>query len=513
MKRFICSVILLGAAALCSCVAQASTSSPEAASPSPAKTSAFAGTSWSPKVKTILAESKAAMGGATWNHIASLRAEGTTKAGGLVGSRSSLESLQTGRWISYTKLGPIEVAYGFDGQTLWYKPPNGQASPIDAPDAKKRAVTSAYTTERAWWYPERSPAKIKLLGGKQADGKTFYVLKITPKGGKSFKLWINAKTHLFARNESHSQSGNSTTYLSDYRTVEGIKIPFHRLTVTGKQRRRITRQLKSVSVNVPVSASDFAMPVQNRKAVTIIGGGNQVTIPFKYVGNLISIRVKVNGHPFNFIVDSGGGNVLTPQAARAIGIEGQGALKAGGYGSKTVKAGFSKVKSLVLDGKISFRNQLFRIIPLPGMVSRQSIAGTVGYGLFKHFVVRIDYAHKKLTLSRPANFGASNAGTRIPISFFGPIPAVKGSIDGLPGLFLIDTGTNPTLILASPFARKHDLCARYRWRLPGQDERPCRAGRQVEARRRYGPQSRHSPQHGDQQGRGFEQGVRRDRRR
>ncbi|MGH8162174.1 MAG: hypothetical protein ACRESR_08560, partial [Gammaproteobacteria bacterium] len=152
-----------------------------------------------PSATQILARNKAASGGAAWDHVHSLRTEATLKVGGLSSSETSLQDLLTGRSVTHYKLGPISGAQGFDGKVRWSKSPNGNVSTEDTPAAKKRAVTFAYQTERAWWYPKRWPGKIELLGKKKGNGKAFQVLRITPRGGDSFKMWINAKTHLVAR--------------------------------------------------------------------------------------------------------------------------------------------------------------------------------------------------------------------------------------------------------------------------------------------------------------------------
>jgi hypothetical protein len=412
----------------------------------------------------ILAKAKAASGGAAWNRIHSLRSKGTIKAGGLTGTYTSLEDLSTGRSVIHFKLGPIAGAQGFDGKRGWTKQPGGEVAPDDSPKARKADATGAYRTAHGYWRPQRWPAKIASLGKRTSDGKTFQVLRITPRGGNPFELWINAKTHLIARTVDRSSVPPETTYFSDFRTVHGVKMPFHRRISNGKKQYDRILQINKVAVNGPVSVADFAMPKQAFHDASIIGGGNRATIPFKLVNNHIYVFVTINGHAFRFILDTGARNVLLNQSAKRAGIKSKGALQAGGAGRKSVNAGFGKVKKLVIGGKIKLTNQDFAVLAMPGFrnVEGTQFDGLVGYELFKRFVTRIDYANQKLTFIKPGDFDPTDAGTAVPFtSAGGGIPFVKGSIDGIPSEFEVDTGSRAALSLFAPFAKAHNLYSRY----------------------------------------------------
>lgn len=417
-----------------------------------------------PTAATILAQAKAASGGAAWNHIHTLRFKVTAKAGGLTGTLTRLEDLSAGRSVMHATLGPINIMQGFDGKTGWTKSPGGEIAPDNSPAAKKSDVTAAYQTARAWWFPKRWPGKIGALGRRSDDDKAFQVLRITPRGGRPFELWINAETHLIARSIDRSGVQPQTMYFSDFRTVHGVKMAFHQRSSNGKKQYDRIFQTKDVSVNVPVSAADFAMPKQAFHDAAIIGGGNKATIPFKLVNNVVFIRVSVNGHLLRFALDTGGRNILDDNSAKRAGIEGEGARQAGGFGKKSVSVAMAKVKKLTLADKVELRNQPFFIFPISGLsnVLGMEFNGSVGYELFKRFVVRIDYANHKLTFIRADAFDQADAGTAVPFtSSGGGAPLVRGSIDGIPGAFKIDTGSVAALTLYAPYVESHKLGSRY----------------------------------------------------
>ena len=413
----------------------------------------------------ILARAKAASGGNAWDHVRTLREDGTMKTGGLAGHFSELNDLSSGRSASHFSLGPVEGAQGFDGKVGWSKSPGGEVSPMDSPQGKKLSATGAYQTALAWWFPGRWPGTITLVGQRKAGQDTFWVLRVVPRGGLPFELWINAKTHLIARTVMATGMGSikQTTYLSDYRTVDGVKIAFHERISNGKKQYDTVVQLKKVSVNVPVSAADFAMPGQALHDFSFLGGANEATIPFQLINNHIFIRVAVDGHPLHFMVDTGGANVLTPGAAKRAGITSKGAFRGGGVGKKSVDTGIGRVKTLTLGGKVALKKQIFWVLPLPGFSDVEGAAfdGLVGYGVFKRFVVKIDYVGHTLTLMRPKAFDPATAGTPVPFTFLGHMPGVTGSIDGLSGEFEIDTGSRGALTIWTPFVKEHGLDSRY----------------------------------------------------
>jgi predicted aspartyl protease len=420
-----------------------------------------------PSATKILAQTKAATGGDAWNQIHSMRFKATVKTSGLSGNGTILEGLRTGRSVEHFKLGPISGAQGFDGKMGWSKGPGGEVSADNSPEAKKRNLTGAYKTANGWWKPEHWPADIKSLGTRESGDKTYQRVRITPKGGKSFTLWIDPKTHLVARSVAATGMGSvkRTTYFSDYRPVKGVKIPFHQRSSNGKKQYDQIIQIQKVQVNVPVSAEDFAMPGQKINDFSFVGGGDKATIPFKLINNHIFVSAKMDGHPLQFMVDTGAANILLPHAAKRAGIKSEGALEGHGVGKKSVNISLGKVKKLTLGGKITLNNQHFAIMAMPGYnhVEGTEFDGLVGYELFKRFVVRIDYAKHELTFIRPEDFKPANAGTAVPFtSAGGGVPLVKATIDGLSGEFMVDTGSRAALSLLGPFVKKHDLDSRYK---------------------------------------------------
>ncbi len=85
------------------------------------------------------------------------------------------------------------------------------------------------------------------------------------------------------------------------------------------------------------------------------------------------------------------------------------------------------------------------------------VAGVLGLEWFVRMPIKLDYARSRLTLYDPAGFKYAGSGTRVPVAARGRLPQVAGSIDGVPGMFEIDTGSRGSVTLVPAFAAKNDL--------------------------------------------------------
>ena len=173
----------------------------------------------------VLAKVKAASGGAAWDAIRTARTRMTVSVGGLTGTAETLDDVTLGRVVDHFKLGPRAAREGFDGAA------RGRRT-TRVSRARKRAATAPRSGQRVvparhgFWHPERWPARIEDAGTQEENGRQFLVVRITPKGGRPFDLWIDAATMLIDRTVEKTAIETRTTLMTDYRTVGGVKIAF-----------------------------------------------------------------------------------------------------------------------------------------------------------------------------------------------------------------------------------------------------------------------------------------------
>ncbi len=183
-----------------------------------------------------------------------------------------------------------------------------------------------------------------------------------------------------------------------------------------------------------------------------------VTVPFQLTGNHIFVSISINGKgPFPAAFDTGSAAcLLTPALARELRLTPRGALRVDGLGERTVPAEWAQADSVRIGG-VTLLRPTFAVVDVGGLPLKTILGGDV----LRRFVVRIDYDARLLTLTRPDRFVYRGGGVVLPLHMHGHIPAVDGSVDGIKGLFTLDTGSGSALDLFGPFIQAHDLRRKY----------------------------------------------------
>lgn len=415
------------------------------------------------KCGDVLAAAKDAAGGKAWDRVTMIRQVGSLRAGGIKGTFESYEDVRTGRYYSEYHLGPLTGVEGFDGKVSWSQEQDGSVNVSESQSARESSANDAFRRARAFWYHQRWPAEVRAQDAQQQGSRRFRVLRFHPEGGRPFDMWIDAATSLVDRTVEPGATLTTTTFFSDYRKVGGILLPHVVRISTGEKKYDQVFRTQRVEINPEFKEQRFEVPAEKMTDFSIAGGKDQATLPFDLLNNHIYIKARVNGRgPLNLLVDTGGANLLTPTAARTLGIGSEGALAGRGTGEKTVDMSLAKVEKLTL-GDVTLKDQVFYIVPLEPMTEVEGIPfhGLVGYEVFKRFVVKIDYADRLLVLRRPESFVYGGEGTPVPFVFDSQIPEVSGSIDGIAGWFKIDTGSRSALQLYGPFVEQHKLVEKY----------------------------------------------------
>jgi hypothetical protein len=223
-------------------------------------------------LQEVLARSKEAAGGKAWDGVRALHMKVKVSMSGLSGPAESWEDVLTGRYMGSFSLGAFSGAQGFDGKIAWVRDTPGQVRVSDSGDAREGSLNEAYRRTMAWWYPERWPAEISLAGSRTEGDRSFHVLRLHPKGGRPFEMWIDAKTSLIDRVVEQTSRETRTGFLSDYRDVNGLKIPFSTRNTNGEEKYDQFLVTESVEVNPSISDATFRMPEGGTSDFEIQGG-------------------------------------------------------------------------------------------------------------------------------------------------------------------------------------------------------------------------------------------------
>ena len=284
----------------------------------------FAGAA-APAATELLAQAREAAGGAAWDRVAQLEAHGRIVTSGLPGQWQRVDDLRRGRFTEASDVGVFRVAEGFDGTQRWRQDPSGGVHALDAPFSRAMSVTDAWLARRGWLRDEAGvelgPVATREQGGHAAD-----VVTATPPGGQAVELWFDARTHLLARSVRRMPISTQAVAYADYRAVDGLQLP-HRIEAGEVG----SSNLDTVTVAswTRTAPRDAAFAQRRPPADTTLAAPS--TVPIEVDGE-VTLQATLNGRPFDFILDTGGHDIITPAVAQALGLKAVGAGESGGAG-------------------------------------------------------------------------------------------------------------------------------------------------------------------------------------
>ncbi len=417
-----------------------------------------------PNPRVILELAKDASGGSAWDALRSQHSTVSVQAAGLTGTAERWSDTTSGKSRLDFSIGPLKGAAGFDGRVAWTQDDAGIARDETDETARELAVNAAFRDRLAFWYPERGAAVVSYKERATADGADFDVIRITPEGGRAFELWINVETRLIERLVEREARAVRTEIYMDLRDLQGVKIPYRVRATREDPRRDEVFVVEKMEFNRPLTGVAFARPAPPKPDFTFPRGRAEVVVPLDLQDGHLFVRVRIDGKgPFRMLLDSGSINALLPEVARTLKLKPDSTTPDGTVGTPGHGA---IVRAQRLDiGGVVISRPAFATIDLKAFLQRvegvDDVAGILGYELFKRMPVTIDYDRTRLVLHEPASFKYGGKGTLVPLVFRGTMPSVRGSLDGIEGVFDVGTGARPSLTLTSSFAATNDLAAKY----------------------------------------------------
>jgi hypothetical protein len=422
-----------------------------------------------PHALAILDAARAASGGELWRALRAVRYRAEVSSNGMQGTAETVEDSVSGRFADHYVLGPIKGGQGFDGTAAWTQNLSGESALEESAAGKAATVNEVYRRSFAYWFRERHAATI-ALAGTEADGKRqFDVVRITPTGGRPFDFWIDQQSHEIARIVEKAGDDTQSTYLFEYRAVEGLRFPFRTRTSNGVEQFDTTVKFTSIELNPPLTAAMFAASTSSSDRFGLTSDYGRTTLPFALLNQHLYVDVKLNERgPFRFMLDTGGQNLISRDLAAQLGLAAMDAVAGRGDGKRSRDLGLARLERVQL-GEAYADDQIFTIFDSKELsgVEGLPVNGIVGFEVVRHFVTRIDYPAGQITLYEPKRFRYVGAGQMVPFEFRESTPVVQGALDGTAGEFRLQTASDSSLTVFAPFVAKHNLLKRYAARAPG----------------------------------------------
>ncbi|MDP9018307.1 MAG: aspartyl protease family protein [Candidatus Eremiobacteraeota bacterium] len=410
------------------------------------------------RVDELLHASRVALGGSSLAHIKVLRLDQRIQSSGLTGS--GVEWLEFGgaRFAERSVLPPTDTWDGFDGQQSWNRDGSGLVSLDGGLVGRALEITAAFISNDTLWSKRRGNAAVRWGGVRNEKGHAYDVLVITPpQSALPFEFWFDNKTHLAQRSVQTAGPLTTTTTYSDYRSVAGVKIPYHLHQYSSDGNAADTTVVRA-TVNPNNGSSFLKRPRSDVHDFSISGGASEASIPIDLVENHVYLSVMLNGKgPYRFIFDTGGANIVDPAVAQEIGAAGHGTMQASGAGSGTESVSFATIRTLAI-GNAIVRDQLFGVAPVRkgfGMSAGRPVDGLIGFEVLSRFVTTFDYANNRVILQMHPTKSAAPGAAVVPFVLDARQPQFACTIAAIPTQCTLDTGARDSMTLFTPFVLAH----------------------------------------------------------
>ncbi|MBU1375912.1 MAG: hypothetical protein KKE02_15575 [Alphaproteobacteria bacterium] len=210
---------------------------------------------YAPEAVRVMERARAASGGKAWARVAGLHEIGTE--GGFRYERWA-DPLRFGiRTDIGTPAG--RVVRGYNGAGAWSLHPSSVNVAAEPQPDMGQARAEAYVAGYGYYFRSRFDARASYVGVRQAEGRSFEVVRAHPNGGEARELWFDRKTGLLGRIVAPGAKAPLTVEVSDHRRVGGVMVPFRFVTFGGGLAKPVERVLESVDFK-PLDRAMFSLP-------------------------------------------------------------------------------------------------------------------------------------------------------------------------------------------------------------------------------------------------------------
>lgn len=390
-------------------------------------------------------------------NIKSVRTTGTIDMGGLSGTMEVIYEAPD-KIYNLTDLGILRLAQAYNGESAWMEDQNGQILELTGME-KKNLITGAYMAGMSYLFQDRMSGRVEFRKDTVVNETAYKLFLILPEGGDSLWMFINPSNGRPEIAREKLDELEVMTYMSDFREVDGIELPFVNRTESVIPQLNSVITTTSVEFNVSVPPGLFQMSAGGEKDYLFPESEDSVIVPFELYAGHIYIDVSFNGSPAKkFILDSGAGtNVLDKTVSDELGLAASGDIAAKGVAGYDA-ASVADVDSVTVGG-ICLYNQVVGIIDLSGIRASalEGFGGVVGFDLLQRFPFRLDFKNNSLIFYNPDIFIPPDTEYAVDFEFHLKVPVIMAEYDGVKGRFLVDFGNALGLILHQPFVDNNNL--------------------------------------------------------
>jgi outer membrane lipoprotein-sorting protein len=211
-----------------------------------------------PSVDQIIARSIEARGGmAKIKGLQTLQMSGTAQLNGQIQAAVRIVNKRPDLTRFEMDVNGVTIVQAFDGTSTWSLNPfvtGAKAKPGSETQSKE---FREHTDMDGLLVDYKAKGRtVTLDGTEDVGGSAAWKLKVTEKDGGADYIYLDKTSYLMVK--SASAHMGSTVLFGDYRTVDGLMMPFHVEQSAGGG--GMTMTLDKIEANVPVDETRFRMP-------------------------------------------------------------------------------------------------------------------------------------------------------------------------------------------------------------------------------------------------------------
>lgn len=205
---------------------------------------------------------KAAGGSKALSKIQTMTLEGTftNPADGKSGT-FTLDTKLPNRYYSELVLADKNVIEAYNGKSAWHQTAAGELATLLGQEGLQLEAASTYYNSR-FLNPKKHKLALAFVGHAQVNGKDALQIEITTATNMKRQVFFDPQTHLIVKESATVGGINEEILYDDYRTVDGVKLPYKIELHRGKDTYSIA--VTRAAINGTVGERVFDFPIKSQ---------------------------------------------------------------------------------------------------------------------------------------------------------------------------------------------------------------------------------------------------------
>jgi len=173
----------------------------------------------------------------------------------------TLDTKLPNRYYSELLVGEKNVIEAYNGKSAWHQTAAGELGTLVGPEGMQLEAASQYYNTRLLNLKKNKMA-LALVGHAQVRGKDTLQLEVTTATGVKRQVFFDTQTHLIAKEAATVAGIEQEILYDDYRTVDGVKLPYKIELHRGSDKYDIN--VTRAAVNGTVGERVFDFPIKSQ---------------------------------------------------------------------------------------------------------------------------------------------------------------------------------------------------------------------------------------------------------